>query len=84
MYAEQCVFVTIWEIAMCDGISFHLHILYIVAWTYNYIGTKAKCRHLKRFTGKGTLRQVFLRVYRLEMQSVMLVFSTQLCELLLL
>ncbi len=61
MYAEQCVFVTIWDIAMCGGISFHRHILYIVAWTYNYIGIKAKCRHLKRFTGKGkgTLRQVF-------------------------
>ncbi len=28
------------------------------------------------------VRQVFLRVYRLEIQSVMLVFSTQLCELL--
>jgi hypothetical protein len=26
-------------------------------------------------------RQVFIRVYRLEIQSVMLVFSTQLCEL---
>ncbi len=31
---------------------------------------------------KGTLRQVFIIVYRLEVQSVMLVFSTQLCELL--
>ncbi len=29
-----------------------------------------------------TLRQVFIGVYRLEIQSVMLVFSTQLCELL--
>jgi hypothetical protein len=27
------------------------------------------------------LQQVFIRVYRLEMQSVMLVFSAQLCEL---
>ncbi len=36
----------------------------------------------KKFTCKGTLRQVFIRVYRLEIQSVMLVFSTQLCELL--
>jgi hypothetical protein len=33
-------------------------------------------------TCKGTMRQVFIRVYRLEIQSVMLVFSTQLCELL--
>jgi hypothetical protein len=40
----------------------------------------AKCRHLKRFT--LSLRQVFIRVYGLEIQSVMLVFSTQLCELL--
>jgi hypothetical protein len=41
----------------------------------------AKCRHLK-FTCKETLRQVFINVYRLEIQSVMLVFLTQLCELL--
>ncbi len=34
----------------------------------------AKCRHLKKLTCKGTLRQVFIRVYRLEIQSVMLVF----------
>ncbi len=44
--------------------------------------TKAKCRHLKIWNCKGTLRQVFIRVYGLERQSVMLVFSTQLCELL--
>ncbi len=36
----------------------------------------------KKLTWKGTLRQVFIKVYRLEIQSVMLVFSTQLCELL--
>ena len=48
----------------------------------NYIDTTAKCRHLKILTFKGTFRQVFIRVYRLEIQSVMLVFSTQLCELL--
>ncbi len=48
----------------------------------NYIDTKAKCRHLKKWTCQGTLRQVFIRVCRLEIQSVMLVFSTQLCELL--
>ncbi len=56
----------------------------------NYIGTKAKkvliegnakCCHLKKLTCKGTLWQVFIRVYRLEIQSVKLVFSTQLCEL---
>ncbi len=33
-------------------------------------------------TRKGTLQQVFIKVYRLEKQSFMLVFSTQLCELL--
>jgi hypothetical protein len=48
----------------------------------NYIDNKAKCRHLKKLTCKETLRQVFNRVYRLEIQSVMLVFSTKLCELL--
>ncbi len=35
----------------------------------NYIDTKAKCRH-KKLTCKGTLRQVFIRVYRLENGSV--------------
>ncbi len=47
----------------------------------NYKDTKRKCRHLKRLTCNGTLRQVFIRDYRLEKQSVMLVFSAQLCEL---
>jgi hypothetical protein len=46
----------------------------------NYIDTKAKCRHLKKLTCKGTLRQVFIRVYWLQLPSVMLVFLTQLCE----
>ncbi len=33
-------------------------------WTnYLHIGTKAKCRHLKKFTCKGTLWQVFIRVF---------------------
>jgi hypothetical protein len=50
----------------------------------NRIDTKAKCRlHLKLFTCKGTLRQVFIGVYRLEIQSVTLVLSAQFCELLL-
>jgi len=30
----------------------------------------AKCRHPKKLTCKGTFRQVFIRVYRLEIQSV--------------
>ncbi len=48
----------------------------------NYVDTKAKCRHLKKLTCKGTLRQVFIKVYRLEKQSVMLIFSARFCELL--
>ncbi len=48
----------------------------------DYINTKAKCRHLNKLTWNGTLRQMFIRVYILEIQLVMLVFSTQLCELL--
>ena len=49
----------------------------------NYIETKAKGCHLKNFTCKGTLRQVFIRVYRLEIHFThMLVFLTQLCKLL--
>jgi hypothetical protein len=48
----------------------------------NYIDTKAECRHLKKLICKGALRQVFIIVYRLEIQSVMLAFLTQLCELL--
>ncbi len=37
---------------------------------------------LIELTCKGTLRQVFIRVFRLEIQSIMLIFSTKLCELL--
>ncbi len=36
----------------------------------NYNDTNTKCRHLKKITCKGTSRQVFIRVYRLEIQSV--------------
>jgi hypothetical protein len=39
---------------------------------YNYIETKAKCRQLKKLTCKGTLWQVFIKVYRLEILSFML------------
>jgi hypothetical protein len=49
---------------------------------FSYIVNKAKCRHLKNLTCKGTLRQLFIRVYRLDIHSVKLIFSTQLCELL--
>jgi hypothetical protein len=62
--------------------SFSSVVLYVEPWANENVDTKAKCRHLKKLTCKGTLRQVFRRVYRLEIQSVMLVFSTQLCELL--
>ncbi len=55
---------------------------YITHGLINFIDTKANCRRLKTLTNKGTLRQVFIRDYRLEIQSVMLVFLTQLCELL--
>jgi hypothetical protein len=55
----------------------------------DYIDTNAKCRHLKILTSKGTSRQLFIRFYRLEihgrfcaLQSVILIFPTQLCELL--
>ncbi len=48
----------------------------------NHIGTKANCRHQKILTFKGTLRPVYIWVYSLEKQSVMLVFSPQLCKLL--
>jgi hypothetical protein len=42
-----------------------------------YKETKLKCRHLRKLTCKWTLRQVFVKVYRLEMQSVMLVFFSR-------
>ncbi len=43
-----------------------------MVWLINYIDSKAKI--LKKFTWEGTLRQVIIRVYRTEIQSVMLVF----------
>ncbi len=46
----------------------------------NYIDTKAKCRHLKNWSVKGLCGRCFIRVYRLNIKSVMLVFSTQLCK----
>jgi hypothetical protein len=48
----------------------------------NYKDTIAKCRHLKIFTYEGTLRQVYIKIYRLDIQSVMLAILTHLCELL--
>jgi hypothetical protein len=40
----------------------------------NYIDITANWCHLKKLTCKGTLRQLFFRVYILEIQSVMWVF----------
>ncbi len=40
----------------------------------NSTDTEAKCRHLKKLTCEETLSEVFIRVYRLEIQSVMFVF----------
>ncbi len=37
--------------------------------------TPKKCRHLKKLACKGTLRQVFIRVYRLEIQSHVGIFD---------
>ncbi len=48
----------------------------------SHLSLLSKCRHLKKLTCKGIFRQAFIRVYRLERQSVMLVFSTRLCKLL--
>ncbi len=47
----------------------------------NYIDTKAKCHHPKNGPVKG-FAPVLIRVCRREIQSVMLVFFTQLCKLL--
>jgi hypothetical protein len=35
-----------------------------------YVATKAKCRHLKNGHVKGVCGQVFIRVYRLEIDTV--------------
>jgi hypothetical protein len=40
-----------------------------------HIEGNAKCHHLKKSTWKETLRQVFIRVYRLEIQSVIGIFD---------
>ncbi len=42
-------------------------------WLINYTDIKVKCCHLEILTCKWTWRQVFIRPYRLEIQSVMLV-----------
>ncbi len=47
----------------------------------NYKDTKTKCCHLKKFTCNciATFRLVFIRVYKLEIQSVMFVFRPSFC-----
>jgi hypothetical protein len=44
----------------------------------NCVDIKAKCRYLKKLSCEGTLRQLFIRVYRLEIQSFMLNFRPSL------
>jgi hypothetical protein len=49
----------------------------------NYMDTKTKCRHLKKIDlERDFAAGVYIRVYRLAIQSAILVFSTQLCDLL--
>ncbi len=72
-----CIFLSVHSVMLCT--------LYHYPWTNYLYRDKGKCRHLTKLTCKGTfsdLRLLFIRVYRLEIQSVMLVFLTQLCELL--
>ncbi len=62
-------FCCLWRIEMTQ--QQHMGLLHRLI---NYIDTKAKCCHLKTITCKGTLRQGFIKVYKLEIQSVTLVF----------
>jgi hypothetical protein len=48
----------------------------------NHKDSKTKWGYPKKLTYKGTLRQVFIRAYRMKIQSVIFLFLTQLCELL--
>jgi hypothetical protein len=48
----------------------------------NNVQTKQNVVIQKNCPVKGLLRQVFIRLHRLEIQSIMLVFSTPVCELL--
>ncbi len=57
--------------AVCEGKLMLLYVAEIIQLTIQ-----------KVLFCKETLRQVFIRVYRLEIHSVMLVFATQLCDLL--
>jgi hypothetical protein len=48
----------------------------------NYKRHQSKMSSSENIACKGTLQQVFIRVYRLEIQSIMLALSIQLCKLL--
>ncbi len=67
----------------------YIYVNFIFVHMFTLLSTnigKTPCHKMtspKKLTLKGTLRQLFIRIYRLERQSVMLVFSTQLWELLL-
>jgi hypothetical protein len=41
----------------------------------NYLDTKAKCRHLKNIPVKGLCGRFFIRIYRLETQTVVGIFD---------
>ncbi len=52
--------------AALRSICLAFHLAPMVSWKHGliiYIDTKAKCRHLKIWTCKRTLRQVFIRIY---------------------
>jgi hypothetical protein len=50
-------------------------VLHINCRKIRLIEGNAKCRHLKELTCKGTLRQVFIRVYRLQIANFLFKFS---------
>jgi hypothetical protein len=60
VYQKSCLFST----SQCKYIARHGLI--------NFIDIKAKCCHLKKLPCKGTLQQVFIRVYTLEILSAIL------------
>ncbi len=62
----QCTSMTV-----CQCVS-----VYTTPWTDKLYRYQSKMSSSKKLTCKGTLRQAFIRVYRLEIQSVMLVFSS--------
>jgi hypothetical protein len=60
----------------------NMHLYTAETWSKMYNNVKmynievnVKCRHLKKFNCNGTLRQVFITVYRLEISNFLLTFS---------